>query len=102
MTITVSATGNTYPNWGPKLLSVMKKHLPDGVEEFVHCGIELAKLPLNESKNLASQFSGISMSTPAGDMLIDWTQSISEKGSKKATEWTIDATDFIAHKVAGR
>ncbi len=102
MTITVSAAGNKYPKWGSKLLSAMKKHLPNGVKEFVHCGIEAAKLPLNESKNLASQFSGASISTPAGDMLMSWTQNISEKGSKKATEWTMSATDFIAHKVAGR
>ncbi len=102
MTITVSSTGRTAPNWGPKLVSAMKKHLPNGVKEFVHCGIELAKLPLNESKNLASQFSGANISTPSGDLLMSWTQDISEKGSKKATEWGINATDFIAHKVAGR
>ena len=103
MTMTVSQTASQTNNRiGANVLGAIAKRAPGAIKTIVHCGFEAAKLPLKESKNLASQFSGISMSTPAGDMLMGWTQDISEKGSEKATKWTISATDFIAKKVAGR
>ncbi len=101
-TLTVSSAGGANPNFGKNLIGTMKKYLPLGIKEFVHCGFEVAKLPLKEAKNLASQFSGMDISTPIGDTLVNWTQTASEKGAEKATEWTISATDLIAQKVAGR
>ena len=101
-TLTVASAGSTNPNFGKNLIGAMKKYLPLGIKEFVHCGFVATETILKESKSLASQFSGADISTPIGDTLMNWTQTASEKGSQKATEWAISATDFIAHKVAGR
>ena len=100
MPLTVSSTYSH--TLGPNLLGAIKSHLPSAVKTIAHCGIELAKLPLKEAKNLASQFSGINMSTPLADMALNWTQTATETLAEKGTKYTMSATDWVAKKVAGR
>ncbi|MBP5399216.1 MAG: hypothetical protein J6Y53_02220 [Alphaproteobacteria bacterium] len=98
MTFTVTQTRS---NYGANVLAAVAKYVPGATKKVVHCGFEAAKLPLKGAKELAAEFT-TNVSTPVGDMLMDWTQTASEKGTEKATRWTISAADYVAHKISGR